>query len=82
MSQKQQQRREQTPAQAAHPAAPAPQTAVATDHLEDMTADLERIKKNDQLLKMAIAGMTQIPALGGEKNSAVFIENIKQQSGE
>jgi len=85
MNQQQQQQREQLTPQEGNQQAPSPlpRTAVATGHLEAMTADLEKIKKNEQVLKMAMAGMAKIPALsGGETSARVLIENIKQQSGE
>jgi len=79
----QQQRQGHTAIQNQSKQAPQPQTEVATGQLEEMTADLEKIKKSDQLLKMAIAGMSQMPALsGGEKSARVLIENIKQEPGE
>jgi len=83
MSQQQQKQRDQAATQAGSQPTPAPQTAVATGHLEEMEADLKKIKKNDQLLQDVIKGMAQNPALsGGDKAALVLIENIKQQSGE
>lgn len=85
MSWRQQQHMEQSTTQEGNQQAPSPlpENAVATGHLEAMAADLDQIKKKDQLFNLAIAAMAKNPVLsGGEKQARVLIDNIKAVDGQ
>jgi hypothetical protein len=82
MSRQEQQKKMQPAAQDSQSTPPLQQTSTATGHLDSMTADLERIKKNDQLFSRAFEGMAKNPVLTDEKQATVLIENIVQETGQ